>query len=311
MRALVTGGAGFIGSALVDRLLAEGHDVDVIDDLSTGSLANLADARANPAGKVTFHHLDVRSPDVVELVGRRHPEVVFHLAGTADEQQSLTEPAGDAEVTVLGTVRVLEGARRGGSRKVVFASSAAIYGEPEAGAFPVKESQPRRPVTPHGVAKSAAEEYLAAYRQTHSVEYTALALASVYGPRQEKGAVVANFAIQVLAGEPCTITGDGEQRRDFVYVDDAVDALARAADRGTGLLCNIGTGRATAVNRLHEVMAAAAGSTQAPLYAPVRPWERHRIALDAGRAALHLGWRPWTTLEDGVAATLDWYRRRG
>lgn len=310
MRVLVTGGAGFIGSALVDRLLAEGHDVDVIDDLTGGSLANLAEARANPAGKVTFHHLDVRSPDVVELVARRQPAVVFHLAGIADEQQSIDEPSGDAEVTVLGTVRVLEGARRAGSRKLVFASTAAIYGEAEAGALPVKESHPRRAATPHGVAKNAAEEYLAVYRQTHSLEYTALALANVYGPRQGKGAVVANFAAQVLAGEPCTVTGDGEQRRDFVYVDDAVDALARAADRGSGLLCNIGTGRATPINRLHELMAAAAGSAQAPLYSPARPWERHRVAVDASRAALHLGWRPWTDLPDGVAATLAWHRPR-
>jgi UDP-glucose 4-epimerase len=311
MRVLVTGGAGFIGSALVDRLLAERHDVDVIDDLSTGSLANLAEARANPAGKVTFHHLDVRSPDVVELVGRRRPEVVFHLAGVADEQRSLADPAADAEVTVLGTVRVLEGARRAGSRKAVFASSAAIYGDTDAGAAPVKESLPHRPVTPHGVAKNAAEEYLAAYRQTHALEYTALALANVYGPRQGKGAVVADFAAQVLAGAPCTITGDGEQRRDFVYVDDAVDALARAAERGSGLLCNIGTGRATTINRLQQVMAAAAGSTQAPLYSPARPSERQGLALDAGRAALHLAWRPWTALEEGAAATLDWFRVRG
>jgi UDP-glucose 4-epimerase len=311
MRTLVTGGAGFIGSCLVDRLLAEGHDVDVIDDLSSGSLANLGEARANRAGKVTFHHLDVRSPDVVELVGRRRPEVVFHLVGIADEQLSLTEPAGDAEVTVLGTVRVLEGARRAGARKVVFASSAAIYGEPDAGSTPVKESHPRRPVTPHGVAKNAAAEYLAAYRTAHALEYTALALGNVYGPRQDRGAVVAEFGAHVLAGEPCTVTGDGEQRRDFVFVDDAVDALARAADRGSGLVCNIGTGRATTINRLHGVMAGAAGSTQAPLYAPARPWERQRMALDAGRAALHLGWRPWTALEEGVAATLDWLRQRG
>jgi UDP-glucose 4-epimerase len=310
MRVLVTGGAGFIGSALVDRLLAEGHDVDVIDDLTSGSLANLAEARANRAGKVSFHHLDVRSPDIVDLIARRQPEVVFHLAAIAAEQESIEDPAGDAEVTVLGTVRVLEGARRSGSRKLVFASTAAIYGEPDAGAVPVKESHPRRPVTPHGVAKNAAEEYLAAYRQTHSLEYTSLALANVYGPRQGKGAVVADFAVQVLAGAPCTVTGDGEQRRDFVYVDDAVDALARAADRGSGLLCNIGTGRATPVNRLHEVMAAAAGSAQAPLYTAARPWERHGAALDVSRAALHLGWRPWTALSDGVAATLDWVRGR-
>jgi UDP-glucose 4-epimerase len=310
MRALVTGGAGFIGSALVDRLLAEGHDVDVVDDLSTGSLANLSEARSNPAGKVTFHHLDIRSVDVVDLIGRRHAEVVFHLVGVADEQRSLADPATDADVTVLGTVRVLEGARAGGARKVVFASSVAIYGDPEPEGLPVKESHPQKPVTPHGVAKRAACEYLTTYRAVHELEYTALVLANVYGPRQRTEPVVAAFGARMLAGEPCTITGDGEQQRDFVYVDDAVDALARAADRGSGLLCNVGTGRATSINRLHRVMSASAGSGQAPLYAPARVSERRRSAVDASRAGLHLGWRPWTPLEDGVAATLEWLRGR-
>jgi UDP-glucose 4-epimerase len=310
MRALVTGGAGFLGSALVDRLLAEGHDVDVVDDLSSGSLANLADARSNPAGKVTFHQLDIRSVDVVDLIGRRHAEVVFHLVGVADEQRSLADPANDADVTVLGTVRVLEGARAGGARKVVFASSAAIYGDPGPESLPVKESHPQQPVTPHGVAKRAACDYLTVYRAVHDLEYTALALANVYGPRQRSGPVVAAFGARMLAGEPCTITGDGEQRRDFVYVDDAVDALARAADRGSGLLCNIGTGSSTTINRLHTVMSGVAGSGQAPLYGPARSFEPRRSAVDASRAALHLGWRPWTPLADGVAATLEWQRGR-
>jgi UDP-glucose 4-epimerase len=315
MKALVTGGAGFIGSALVDRLLAEGHDVDVIDDLSTGSLSNLAEARTNPAGKVTFHQLDVRSADVAPLIVRRHPEVVFHLAGVADEQESLIDPAGDTEVTVIGMVRVLEGARQAGSRKVVFASSAAIYGDPDHGSLPAKESQPRQPVTPHGAAKNAAESYLSTYRVMYDIEYTSLALANVYGPRQTRRAgqgrpVVASFVECMLAGDACTVTGNGEQRRDFVYVDDAVDALARAAEKGSGLLCNIGTGRATSVNRLHQLMAEASGSSRAALNAPARLRERERSALDASRAALHLGWRPWTPLEEGVAATFEWHRRR-
>jgi UDP-glucose 4-epimerase len=247
---------------------------------------------------------------VVGIIGRRRQEVLFHLAAVVDEQASLEDPATDAEVTVLGTVRVLEGARRASTRKVVFASSAAVYGDPEAGAVPVKESHVRHPVTPHGVAKATAEVYLAAYRSTHDLEYAALALGNVYGPRQARGPVVSSLAGHMLAGEPCTVTGDGEQKRDFVYVDDAVDALARAAERGSGLLCNIGTGRGTAINRLHQVMASASGSGQAPLYAPGRPHERQRSALDPARAWLHLGWRPWTPLEEGVAATLEWMRGR-
>ena len=255
MQALVTGGAGFIGSTLVDRLLAEGHSVDVVDDLSSGSLANLAEARADRGNDLKVHQVDIRDPAVVDLIGRRQPEVVFHLAAQADVRVSVARPAFDAEVNVVGSLNVLEGARVGGARKVVFASSGGtIYGEPAASELPVKESHPQQPLSPYGVAKRVVTDYLHVYRELHSIEFTSLAMANIYGPRQDphgEAGVVAIFAGLLLEGKPCTIFGDGEQTRDFVYVDDAVDAFVRAADRGSGLLCNIGTGMETSVNELY------------------------------------------------------------
>jgi UDP-glucose 4-epimerase len=308
VKALVTGGAGFIGSNLVDRLIAEGHNVDVVDDLSTGSLANLADARAEGGHRLSFQRLDIRDPAVAELIQRRQPEVVFHLAAQADVRVSVDRPAFDAEVNLLGTINVLEGARLAGARKVVFASSGGtIYGEPEE--LPVREAHPQRPLSPYGAAKKAAADYLAVYRELHGLEFTALALANVYGPRQDpfgEAGVVSIFAGKLLAGEECTIFGDGEQTRDFVFVDDVVDAFSRAATKGSGLLMNIGTGTETSVNELYRTMAGNAGVVAQPRYAPGRPGELARSALDPGRAAIHLGWKPWTKLAEGTSAVLKW-----
>jgi UDP-glucose 4-epimerase len=312
VKTFVTGGAGFIGSTLVDRLLAEGHQVDVVDNLSTGSLANLADARKSPVGRMTFHHIDIRSADLGEAMKRARPEVVYHLAAQADVRVSVADPVFDAEVNVLGSLRVLEGARAAGARKVVFASSGGtIYGDPDPADLPVKESHPQRPVSPYGVAKKAVGDYLYAYRDLHNLEFTALALANVYGPRQDphgEAGVVAIFAGRLLSGEPCTVYGDGKQTRDFVYVDDVVDAFARAASKGGGLLLNVGTGTETSVNRLYRTMADQAGIDRPAVAAPPRPGELQRSSLDPGRGAIHLGWKPWTSLEDGIRATLDWFR---
>ena len=272
MRVLVTGGAGFIGSTLVDRLLAEGHEVDVIDDLSTGSLANLAEARADRSHELRFHHADIRLPDVAGLVGRRRPEVVFHLAAGSGEAPSV-----EAEVGVVGTLNVLEGARAGGASKVVFASS---HGGRSL----------------HTTAKAAALEYLATYRERFELEFTALALAAVYGPRQRSG-VVASFIDRTSAGEACTIHGDGEQTRDFVYVDDVVDAFVRAGERGSGLVCDIGSGVETSINRLHSLIAG-----EPPVYQPPAAPEPPRQPVDPTRAGMYLGWKPWTTLEAGLRA---------
>jgi UDP-glucose 4-epimerase len=312
MQVLVTGGAGFIGSNLVDRLLAEGHSVDVIDDLSSGKLANLADARAAAEGRLSFHQIDICDPVVSELIERRAPEVVFHLAAQIDVRVSVADPARDARTNLIGTIHVLEGARRAGARKVAFASSGGtIYGEIDPADLPVTEAHPQRPVSPYGVTKKAAVDYLHVYRELHQIEYTALALANVYGPRQDphgEAGVVAIFAGRLLAGDPCTVFGTGEQTRDYVFVDDVVDAFVRAGERGSGLLCNIGTGVETSVVELYRTMADNAGVAGEPQFAAARAGELDRSSLDATRAKLHLGWEPFTDLSTGTAAVLDWFR---
>jgi UDP-glucose 4-epimerase len=312
VRAMVTGGAGFIGSTLVDRLLAEGNEVDVVDDLSTGTLVNLADARASGNRALTVHQLDIRSGDLVDLMVRRRPEVVFHLAAQADVRVSVAQPAFDAEVNVVGSINVLEGARAAGADRVVFAASGGtLYGEPLVEELPAPEKLAHRPLSPYGVSKKAVIDYLVAYRELHALEFCALALANVYGPRQDahgEAGVVAIFAEALVGGRPVTIFGDGEQTRDFVYVDDVVDAFVRAASRGGGLVCNIGTGRRTSVNELAAAMAEAAGVSEPPVHAPARPGDLLHSSLAIERAEMQLGWRPWTELRAGVAAVLDFVR---
>lgn len=304
MKALVTGGAGFIGSTLVDRLLAEDYSVDVVDDLSSGSLTNLAQARREHPRRLTFHRLDIRSSAIGELMARRRPEVVYHLAGSSNIAGSIADPVDDAEVNLLGALRVIEAARRSDATKVVFASSADIFGQLAGSDLPVRESHAQRPETPHGAAKKAVVDYLWTYRQRHNLEFTALVLPNVYGPRQaasKPGPVVATFVERLLAGEACTLEGNGRQTRDFVYVDDAVDAFARAARRGGGLLLNVGTGVETSIASLYQVVSAAVGVDRKAVSGPRRPGETPRLCLDPSRAELHLGWKPWTTLEEGVA----------
>jgi len=311
---MVTGGAGFIGSGLVDRLLAEGHVVDVVDDLSSGSLTNLADARAAGGRALTIHQLDIRLPETADLIVRRRPAVIFHLAAQIDVRESVADPLHDAGVNVLGSLRVLEGARAAGTDRVVFAASGGtLYGEPDPVDLPARESHPHRPVSPYGVSKKVVIDYLFAYRELHALEFSALALANVYGPRQDphgEAGVVSIFADALVSGSPVTVYGDGEQTRDYVYVDDVVDAFARAATRGGGLVMNVGTGKETSVNELLHTMAAAAGVDAQVHRAPARPGELQRSALDPTRAAIHLGWRPWTTLEEGSAAVLEAANRR-
>jgi UDP-glucose 4-epimerase len=310
MRVLVTGGAGFIGSTLVDRLLAEGYEVDVVDDLSSGSLTNLMEARAQREHRMTFQRLDVRSPAVRELIVHRKPEVVYHLAAQADVRVSVENPGLDADVNIVGSLNVIEGALAAGTRKVVFAGSGGtLYGVPES--VPTREGHPQRPLSPYGISKKAVGDYLHYYREIHGLEFTVLALANVYGPRQDphgEAGVIAIFAGMLLANERPTIFGDGEQTRDFVFVDDIVDGFTRAIDKAGGLIVNLGTGQETSVQQLFDQMARASGYPEPARYAPLRTGELRRSALDPGRAAIHLGWKPYTTLEEGVARTLDWFR---
>ncbi len=316
MRTLVTGGAGFVGSNLVDRLLAEGHEVDVVDDFSTGSLSNLAEARGSAGRALTIHHLDITAPAVVDLMVRRRPALVFHLAAQADVRRSVAQPAFDASVNIIGSLQVLEGARQAESERVVFAASGGtLYGDPAPEDLPVRESHPHQPLSPYGVSKKSVIDYLVSYRHLHALEFSALALGNVYGPRQDphgEAGVVAIFAERILRGDEVTVFGDGEQTRDFVFIDDVVDAFVRAATRGGGLVCNIGTGQETSVNELLATMTTEAGVPVTPVFAPLRPGELLRSSLDVERASIQLGWRPWTGLAEGTRAVLDFVgARRG
>src|SRR3984885_6580165 len=229
MRTLVTGGAGFIGSNLVDRLLVEGHEVDVVDDFSTGSLSNLAEARGSAGRALTIHHLDISAPAIVELMGRRRPELVFHLAAQADVRVSVARPAFDATVNIVGSLNVLEGARQAEAERVIFAASGGtLYGEPAVEDLPVRESHPQQPLSPYGVAKKAVIDSLVAYRELHSLEFCALALGNVYGPRQSphgEAGVVAIFSEHLHAGKTPKMFGHGTPTRDYVHVADVVGAL--------------------------------------------------------------------------------------
>jgi UDP-glucose 4-epimerase len=308
---LVTGGAGFIGSHLSDRLLAEQHRVIAVDDLSTGRIANLAEARAY-GKEFTFFNMDIRAEGVLSLFERHKPEVVMHLAAQSGVRPSLENPTNDAAINVMGLLNVLECASRTGVRKVVFASSGGtIYGEPKK--LPVKESgvNSSRPRSPYGITKKVGIDYLAFFQESRGLDYTALALGNVYGPRQDphgEAGVVAIFASKMLAGEAPAVFGDGNQTRDYVFIDDVVHALALGADHGSGKLVNIGTGVETSVNKLYEMLAGIVGFEGEAGNGPLPPGELRRIALDIKLAQSALGWHPWTHLEDGLAETVSYLR---
>jgi UDP-glucose 4-epimerase len=298
---MVVGGAGFIGSHLTDRLLAEGRRVDVVDDLSTGSLANLAAARAAStagSGELKFHHLDASSGDLVALAAMREPRVVVHL-GLLPPGRATTAAMVDA---VASTLQVLEAAARVGDCKVVVALPAgALYGEVPSREQPIKDGRPFAPTSVRGVIARTVVDLLATARQARDVEFTALALATVYGPRQRAdGGVVAAFTAAAAGGEAATIDGDGRQSRDLLYVDDAVDALVKATQRGGGLVVNVGTGISTTVR---ELWTSIAGSDGPPArHGPARPDDVTRIALSPTRARIQLSWAPWTDLASGLRA---------
>lgn len=313
MRAVVTGGAGFIGSAVVDRLVAQGSDVLIIDDLSGGSEANLEEAYRSGPGTVHLTVADIGEVGTTEVVAAHRPDVVFHLAAQVDVNSSVEDPVADAHTNLIGLLRVLNGAQLAGTRKFVFTSSGAIYGEVDPKLLPLQEDTARRPLSPYGVAKLAGVFYLEAYEALHGLAGTTLALANVYGPRQDphgEAGVVAIFAERLLSGQPCTIYGDGEQTRDFVYVGDVAEAFLAAAERADGQLLNIGTGVETSVNHLYNSMAAAAGGPGEPVREPERLGELKRSALSSTLAATELGWRFTTSLEEGLSTTLDWFANR-
>ncbi|MFK8026217.1 MAG: NAD-dependent epimerase/dehydratase family protein, partial [Ilumatobacter sp.] len=299
MRVAVIGGAGFIGSHLVDRLLAEGHQVDVIDDLSTGSLKNLAEARSagsSPSGgSMKIHHVDALSVEADALFGRHRPDVVYQLCLFPREDRSPRAQGVGFELALA----TLEAARRHGVAKVVVALPASsLYGQPAASALPVKEGD-LAPRGVRGVVARAVVDLLATYRERDMIEFTALAMSTVYGPRQRAaGGVVAAFVDAHREGVAPVFEGEGRQTRDLLYIDDAIDALVRAGERGSGLVINVGTGVQTPVRDLWAAVSAS-GERAAPVMGPARVDDLLRFAVSPVRARIHLGWSPWTEWVDG------------
>ena len=298
MRTIVTGGAGFIGSHVVDALLARDDEVHVLDDLSSGK-------RENVGAGALLHEADIRDPDAVfDLV---RPQAVFHLAAQASVGVSVERPAHDAEVNVLGTVRVLEAARRHDAQIVFSSTGGAIYGECER---PAREDDPRRPLSPYGTSKLAGEEYLATWNRLHGTRNVVLRFANVYGPRQDphgEAGVVAIFLAKVAAGERPPIFGDGGHVRDYVFVRDVAQATLAALGREGGVF-NVGTGRGTTVLELVEAMREAAGREIEPEHRPERLGDLRRSVLDPSLAERELGWRAQTSLEDGLRRTWEEFR---
>jgi UDP-glucose 4-epimerase len=312
MKILVTGGAGFIGSHVAEAYLRDGHEVVIVDDLSTGSPLTV------PNG-ATLITMDLCDGDLEGVFARERPEIVNHHAAQMSVRRSVTDPAFDARVNILGSLRLLETALRHGVRGVIFASTGgALYGEQDY--FPADEEHPLRPVSPYGVAKASVEQYLFYYRAVHGLPSVALRYANVYGPRQNpegEAGVVAIFCGRLLRGETPVINGDGKQTRDFVFVEDVAEAnrlalqyLVRGGE-GTGHLgLNIGLGREVSILDLAETLARASGRRVSFVHGPAKAGEQQRSSLDSGKAKRLLGWAPAVSVEDGLALTLDWFRKR-
>ena len=305
MRIVVTGGAGFIGSHVVDGFIAAGHEVAIVDDLSTGHRENL-----NP--NAAFHELDIGSSAAADLIRRLRPDVISHHAAQMDVRRSVADPIFDAKTNVLGTINLLDAARQAGTKRFLFVSSGgAVYGEQEQ--YPAPESHPTNPVSPYGVSKRSGELYAFFFQAEYGLPFVALRYANVYGPRQDphgEAGVVAIFSGKMLRSEPVTVNGDGLQTRDYVFVGDVARAnlLALAAD-ATGPF-NIGTGVETDVNTLARLLLEASGSRSEVRHGPAKSGEQRRSVIDSRRAAELLGWRPEVPLADGLRRTVDWFRAR-
>jgi UDP-glucose 4-epimerase len=309
MRTLVTGAAGFIGSTLVDRLLADGHTVVGVDDLSSGRSENIVAAERHD--DFEFAKADIVSADLIGLLADAKPEVVFHLAAQISVSRSVDDPQFDSTVNVVGTVRLAEAARRTGVRKVVHTSSGgSIYGVPPS--YPTSEQVAVNPASPYAASKVAGEVYLNMFRNLYGLECSHIAPGNVFGPRQDphgEAGVVAIFSRALLSGKPTKIFGDGTDTRDYVFVDDVVDAFVKASGAdGDGQRFNIGTGIETSTRQLHTVIAKAAGAPDDPEFLPPRLGDLRRSCLETRLAADVLRWRPQFDIEAGVAKTVDYFR---
>jgi len=304
VRVLVTGGAGFIGSHTVDRLLQEGHEVAVIDDLSTGFAENV-----NPAA--SFFEVDiVNSENVATVFTSFRPDAVIHLAAQMDVRVSTREPLFDASVNVLGSLNIILSALDAGTKKIVYASTGgAVYGDPEY--LPVREDHPLNPISQYGITKHTVEHYLYLYRRNHRLQFTVLRYPNVFGPRQNpkgEAGVIAIFTRKLLLGEDCVIFGDGSQVRDYVYVSDVVDANLKALIRGDGQVLNVGSGIGHSVNDVYSALAATLQVTKPPVYGDARVGEVSAIVLDASLANSAIGWAPLVQFNEGIAQTVKHLR---
>jgi len=301
--ALVTGGAGFIGSHLVDRLVALDYRVVVIDNLSGGKLKNLNTA-------ASFHHSDITQPAASDVFQREQPDLVFHLAAQTSVSYSTRDPVKDGEINVIGTLRMLEASRRYGVEKFIYSSTGgALYGDPEVD--PCPDDHPVIPLSPYGMSKHLGEMYMQFYRRLYRLNYTSLRYGNVYGPRQDphgEAGVIAIFAQAMLEGKQPEIFGDGEQERDFVSVEDVVEANILAIDRGDGQAMNIGTGQRTSVNRIFELLKSIIGYKWDPVHGPARLGDVYQISLESARAAKDLGWAAQVDLEEGLRRTAEYFR---
>jgi UDP-glucose 4-epimerase len=302
MKVLVTGGAGFIGSHVVDAFLDAGHEVVAVDNLSSGRMENL-----NPAAR--FYRVDVGDPALAEVFEREKPELVDHHAAQVDVRKSIADPMFDSDVNIRGTLNVLECARRFGARKFIYISSGgAIYGEPQY--LPCDENHPIRPICQYGVSKHVGEQYVFVYHSLYGLDYTILRYSNVYGPRQNphmEGGVVAVFSGRMLEDRPAVIFGTGEQGRDFVYAGDCARANVLAADRGSRSAYNIAVGHSTTVNELFAHLKRITGYRRDPVYEPPKPGETFNIFLDSRRARTDLHWEPGVDLSEGLAQTVAYF----
>ena len=303
----MTGGAGFIGSHVVDAYLAAGHEVGILDNFSTGQVGNV-----NPAAAV--HRVDLRDqPEVEKTVSAFRPELVNHHAAQSEVPKSVADPAFDAQVNIVGALNLLKASVDHGVRKVIFSSTGgALYGEPDV--VPADEDHPVRPLSPYGTSKLAFEQYLGMFRRTFGLDYTVLRYANIYGPRQdfyaEEGRVIAIFASRMLEGKPVTIDGTGEQSRDMLHVGDVATANLAALESGSAGTFHVSTGIPISVNDLFRKLALLTDYRMEPNYGPPRKGDVYRIALDSGRARQHLGWEPRVSLEEGLSLTVDYFREQ-
>lgn len=306
MKILVTGGAGFIGSHVVDAFIAEGHDVVVVDNLSTGKERNL-----NPRARL--YKIDLRDPHLIDVFNTERPELVDHHAAQADVRKSVADPLYDADVNIHGTLNLLECARKTGVRKVIYISSGgAVYGEPVY--LPCDEEHPVIPLCPYGVTKHTIEHYLYLYKFIYGMDYTILRYANVYGPRQDpegEAGVVAIFIGRMLKGKPVAIFGSGEQQRDFVFVGDCARANVLALTKGAERIYNLGCGRATSINEIFAEIKHITTYSADAKYEPAKAGETFRIYLNNQRAGRELGWQPSYTLEEGLKLTVEYFRSQG